>query len=367
MATGHDLANAQRYLEQRRHDLRVQSWRTPVVFPIETPIDEPPIWSSMPETVRAYPSLLAAAMRDGRAPEMRVYLMLKAFDQTGRGVVPVGDVITLLTDASSPYRVCGRRRLRGILADGEGVFWTRSKKTDAKRETYIDIYLRSPARVAVVLSIGRMKGRPVLLPIDDLTGGIQATRAAFLAAWHEGRADDDGRANPISQATIEQMTGISAPSQWRYKVVAGIHARRNIAISPMAWRAEHRQDEAYRRGGVFRFTDHKGRRGKRGRKYIAWAIPCTYTTNLSPAPKGRLQKINRAIDLVIDGKPKGTQGNDRDEVIELYHHDGARAAKLYDRNPEHDRYIYEGGMLTPDARRPAKMTGAGRWDVLIAS
>jgi hypothetical protein len=288
-----------------------------------------------PTTVKVYPPLLAAMLDAGLAPVGRVYELLKAKDHAGRGCFDIAEVRDLLTAKDSSWRVCGRRRLRGILADGDGTCWTRD---DRDR-----IWLHGPARIAQALDCGRLRGVPVALPVAALLAGLAETKAAFLASWHAGRVDGEGNSTPISQAAIRKETGVSEVTARRYHKIAGVKTQRNIAISDLPWR-EHMADETYERGrGVFRFVDRQGKRGKRGRGYVAWHMPATYTAPYSQSPKGRQRKINRQIDLVIST----TRGNSR-EVNRLYYLKGSAAAKAHSRQPDDDHYLRGKPSLIPD-------------------
>jgi hypothetical protein len=130
-------------------------------------------------TVKGYPPLLAAAIKAGKAPAARVNVLLKARDRDGRGMVDVAEVRELLTAKDSDWRICGRRRLRGILAEGAGTFWHR--EVDKKRG--IDrLWLFRPARIAEALGCGRLRGMPAAMPVEALLDGLTATKAAFLAS-----------------------------------------------------------------------------------------------------------------------------------------------------------------------------------------
>jgi hypothetical protein len=289
-----------------------------------------------PTTVKVYPPLLAAILDAGLAPEGRVYELLKARDDEGRGCLDIAEIRDLLTAKDSPWRICGRRRLRGILAKGDGIFWQRYTKDR--------LWLNGPARVAQALDCGRLYGLPAALPVAALQAGLAETKAAFLASWHTGREDAEGNSMPISQAMIRKMTGISEVTQRRHNKLAGVKTQPNIAISDMPWR-DNMADATYERGrGVFRLVDRRGKRGKRGRGLVAWHMPASYTSPYSQSPKGRLRKINRQIDLVIST----TRGNSR-EVNRLYYLKGKAAVKAHSKQPDDDHYILRKPSLIPDA------------------
>jgi len=289
-------------------------------------------------TVKVYPMLLAAMLKANLATAGRVYALLRADDHQGRGCHEIADVRELLTSKDSAWRVYGRRRLRDILAEGDGIFWT---SDDRGR-----LWLNGPATIAGALGCGRLRGFPVNMPIAPLLAGLAETKAAFLAAFHAGRADAEGNSAPISQAAICELTGISPATQRRYHKIAGVEVQHNIAISDQPWR-EHMADATYERGrGVFRFVDKQGQRGKRGRGYVAWHMPASYTSPYSQSPKGRQRKINRQIDLVIST----ARGNSR-VIYRRYFLKGGAALKAHSRHPDADHYLLRKPAMIPDVRQ----------------
>ena len=302
----------------------------------------------LPDTVRAYPSLLAAARRGGRVPLMRLYLLCKALDPDGSGVVSLGQVKQYYTLKDSPYRVFTPRRLRQVLGQGVGLFWDRH--TDDR------LWLRSPDKIAAGLGVDHIAGAPVALPVWPLLDGHHEAAAAFHAAWLTTRGDDP---NPISRQTITSITGACKSSQIAYDVTASIQARRNIGIVGNATK-DQLQDAAWRYGHAFKFKDHAGRVGRRGWVYVAINLPSSYQSPYATLPKGRQRRINAALhDLVSMGR-----GKCDDTIQRIYHGDGATAADAYNRNPGHDHYYRHGAGLKPTAARPPKLEGVGLWAVL---
>ncbi len=338
----YELLKQQKVLLQRRQAEGV-TYRPPApkVGQFKPP-QKAKAWPELPEAVRHYPSLGIGFIKNEVAAAGRVWLLLRAYDQAGRGCLYIRQIRELLTSKSSPWRTVGRRRLRQILKDGEGIFW--------HRYTADRIWLRSPARIALALNSGRLTGSPIELPIVELLGGLSHTRAAFLAAWHAGRGSD----KPISQATIRELTGIPESTQRRYNRTAGVRAERQIAVSAVKCdiddghqviKGEHNDQAAiehlaYGHGRkTFAFYDHEGKRGKRGLVYVAWPLPNIYQSSYQRAAKGRLKKHNRQIDLVI----KGAQGNGR-KVAQIFYPKASQAAKAYNRDPQNDAYFPAAGL-----------------------
>jgi hypothetical protein len=265
------------------------------------------------ESVKLYPDIALGMLRQEQAPAGRIWLLLRAMDAQGRGWLYVDDVRALLTRKGAQFRVCGWRHLRNLLHDGEGLFWHRDKER---------IWLHSAANVAISLEVARLTGRPVALPVEVLLKGIGTVRAHFYASFHSGRKHD----NPVSRATLEDISGVNAPVQRYYEKATGVRKQRNLAVGEQ-YTDQNVQNRAWHHGSaVFDFIDHHGRQGPEKRHYVAWWLPNSYEGCHQNCPKGRMKKINRQIALVKNGR-RGTVCRTR-----LFHHDGAGAAKAHRRS-----------------------------------
>ena len=213
-------------------------------------------------------------------------------------------------------------QLRNLLAEVGGGFWER----DAER-----VWLRSAAKAAAALGVERLRGRPVGVPLEALLGGIGTVRAHLYASFHSGRKES----NPISRATLEELTGVPARTQRAYEEIAGVESERNVAVGE-PYTEEAMREQAWERGkAVFHFVDGRGRRGRAGRAYVAWHLPNAYEGPHQQLCKGRQKKINRELaDLVM----KGMRGNDRETVDRLFWPHSGAAGKAYNRKPGVDAY-----------------------------
>ena len=303
----------------------------------------------LPDIVRAYPSLLAAARRGGRVPHMRLYLLCKALDVAGSGCIDLDQVRRYFVGKDAPYRAFNARRLRQIVAEGRGVFW--------ERYTEGRLWLKSPGRLAVALDVGRLEGLPVAIPVWAIWGSHHEAAAAFYAAWHAGRGDDP---NPIGRAALARLTGAAASTQRTYDRTAEVTRQKNIAIVGDATK-ENLQEVAWRFGHCFKFKDHVGKMGRRGWVYAAAIIPSTYHTKLDPLARGRQRKANKFIHLVT----KAARGKD-DQIRTLYHVEAGAACDAFNHDPDHDHYYRRGPALTPTAANPPKLAGAHLWGVILS-
>ena len=345
------LFNAQKELQRRRATAR-RSTTFPGCMPDASanfPFDPEPIliheaWSvsaasCAAQTVVVHPTILLAMLRQHLEAPGRVWLLLRAIDRDGRGWLDVEDIRRHFTEKDSPHLICGWRRLRQLLVQGEGLFWHRD---DQDR-----LWLYGAHRIAYKLDSGRLQGFPVELPISALLGGIQSVRAAFYATFHGGRDS-----KPISRETLESLSGIPGRTQLEYDRVARVERRRNIAVGER-YSQEHAQDRAWKQGrAVFHFVDTEGRQGRQGREYVAWHLPNSYRADYQRRSRGSRKRLNRKLaDLV----KKGIPGNDGRAIEKLFFPNGALAARQYNRDPERDAYWRQ--------ENPTR-AGGGLWHVI---
>ncbi|HET6443402.1 MAG TPA: hypothetical protein VFI27_02390, partial [candidate division Zixibacteria bacterium] len=239
----------------------------------------------------------------------------------------VDDMRFHLTNKQSPLRVCGWRRLRQLLTQGEKFFWT--------RDGVGRLWINGPAKVAQALGCNRLKGKPIALPVAVLLGGIKKVRAHFYASFHSGRHTT----NPISREALRELTGVAERTQQVYDQAAKIDQRRNMAIGEK-YKKTYAEERAWQQGrGVFRFIDSNGYQGRKGQEYLAWHLPNSYQGPHEKRSKGRQKKINRQLrDLVM----KGMRGNGPEKVDRVFWSHGAAAGRAYNRNPGIDAYWAHG-------------------------
>ena len=322
-----------------------------------TPASNSPLATRHSPLIKIYPAIALGILRAERAAAGRLWLLLRHLDVTGRGMVTVAEARAALTTKDSPLRLCGRRRLRQLIAEGEGVFWAREQgrepaddrgrqttgdrppTTDHRPLTSERLRLLGPARVAAALGVRRLVGRPVGLPVAALLGSIGDARAQLYATFHSGRsrellcAGEQGArgagglafspaslrprspASPISRAALTALSGACARSQAAYERRAGIMARANIALGERvadgaaAVVGPAEQERAWQRGrALFRLKDYRGRFGRPGAVYLAWRLPNDYgaARGQQQRPRGRQKRINRQL---TDLFTKGMTGN----------------------------------------------------------
>lgn len=294
-----------------------------------------PIGSSQTNSwVKLYPDIGLGMLRQELTAPGRLWLMLRYLDREGSGVLRIDILTQRLTKKSSPMRLCGKRQLRNLLQDGEGVYWTRDKE---------HIWLRSAAKVAYTLGVERLTGRPVALPVAALLDGIGTFRAHLYTAFHSGRTKDTPygeQAMPIARETMAELSGVGRSSQRAYEERVGIEVQANFAVGDLSTK-ENQENRAWVQGqALFELKDYRGQQGKKGKTYLAWQLPNTYLGQHRHRPRGRQKRINRELkDLVMKGMPGNIgETSETQKPKKVYYPNGKLAAKAYGRDPERELY-----------------------------
>ncbi len=276
---------------------------------------------AVPEAVTAYPDLLLGFLQNEMATSGRVWLLCRLLDDAGRGWLAVDAVREALTRKGSPHRVCGWRRLRQILAEGSGTFW--------ERDDHGRLWLYGQVRVAEGLGIGRFQHNPVQLTVTQLTECIGNVKAQFYATLHSSRANAD-KANPISRATLETLTGVAGRTQQRYDERVGIEKKQAIGVGGR-YSAETDQELLWQGKATFKLIDKKGNQGEAGTTYIAWHLPNQYGAVHQSAHATQRRRLNKRLaahnstkDSTHDLANKRAQGN---VANRLFFADGRAASK----------------------------------------
>ncbi len=290
-----------------------------------------------PPEVKLYPDIGLAMLRQEQTAAGRLWLLLRLLDEEGQGWLRVANVRQLLTKKNSDTYLCGWRQLRNLLRVGEGLYWSRDQER---------IWLRSAAKVAFGLGVERLSGRPVALPLEALINGIGRFRAELYAAFHSGRVktnpDGEAQAAPIARETLTNLSGVGETTQRRYeeqlaREETAVAIQANYAIGNKANEKELEEKGWAQGQALFVLEDFRGRQGPKGRQYVAWQLPNSYTGSHQHRPQGRQRRINCQLrDLVMKGMP----GNESEaaeaaatgaERQKLYYPTGKLAAKAFNR------------------------------------
>jgi hypothetical protein len=279
-------------------------------------------------SVKLYPGIGLAMLRHGMSAPGRLWLMLHHLDPVGRGAFRVDIIKEQLTTKNSDPYLCGKRQLRNLLRDGEGLFWTRDKT---------HVWLHSAARVAHVLGVARLTGQPVALPVSALLEGIGAFRAHLYAAFHSGRvragsgatkgSPPDKRAMPIARDTLTSLSGAGRSSQRAYEARLRLRPQANFAMGETASET-NKEERAWHQGqALFELRDYRGEQGKQGKSYLAWQLPNSYGGQHQQRPKGRQKRINRQLrDLVMKGMPGNVETEGEAQAPEKRYYPNGRSA-----------------------------------------
>ncbi len=277
----------------------------------ETPAKNPPA-NTTPHTdqptdpaenwVKLYPDIGLGMLRQHSTAPGRLWLMLRYLDEAGCGTLDLDLVRQSLTAKTAALRLCGKRQLRNLLRDGEGIYWTRDKTR---------VWLRSAAKVAAALKVERLTGRPVALPVSAILQGIGAFRAHLYAAFHSGQCRETSKgaqASPLARETLASISGVGPSSQRVYEKRTRVKVQANFAIGETLTK-EAQENRMWEKGrAAFQLTDYRGQQGQPGKSYLAWQLPNTYIGQHHRRPKGRQRRINRKLkDLVKNGTP-GNRG-----------------------------------------------------------
>ena len=249
------------------------------------------------------PDIALAIIRTKRSAAGRLWYLLRALDGQGKGWHDLAAVRPLVTTPSGQYRICGRRQLRNLLRQGDGLFW----QLQADR-----LWLRRPARVAAALGLTKVVHRPVTLPLAKLLGPLKTVKAQLYAALHSARTPNHSNRNkptcsaPIARQTIENLTGLSRQTQRQYEQLARVDSRRQFAIGPNPT-PELCQELAWLRGNsLFTYRDRRGRFGQPDQSYLAWQLPNRYQGPHERLSRHRRRRLQRELTDLLT---KGTTGN----------------------------------------------------------
>lgn len=284
-----------------------------------------------------YPSLAAALLNSDLSAVGRLWFLLRAWDDHGRGFYDLDAVYSAFSGNGSPWHIGGRRRVQQLIKAGAlAGFWTLRNRRGRR---FTALQMTGPAGVARALGVSHLAGSPVGVPVADLLGGMHKANAALFSAALTLRTDDHG-GRPTSRRTLAGMTGAAASTQRTYIKTAGVEARPNYVTLPSG---------DIDQPGVFVYRGRVA--GRPGRAILARRLPNSHDPQLTARPRGRVKKINRTLNLVT----KGARG-ERLKIERIYHDTAAAAWLAWNRAYNHDHY-WPGGRTT---------AGAGLWGMVEA-
>lgn len=316
---------------QKNRPLPPSARQRPADLPASTPA------AAIEAHITLYPDLALAMLRQGQVAAGRIWLLLRHLDQAGRGWLAIAEARQQLTAPNSPWRVCGWRQLRNLLAQGDGIFWQRQQER---------IWLRSVPKAAAALGISALAAAPVLLPARHLRQKIGAVRAHFYASFHSSRVkttrSGQAQASPIARITLEKLSLVTRHTQRRYEKTAGIRRQTNIAVGAPPTPTEEQARASQHGHALFHFTDHRGKVGRAGQTYLAWQLPNSYSGPHAQRAPGQRRRLNRQLAVLLH---EGMTGNDkaeseirRNRSQRRFFSQGSQAVRHYNRAPDQDVY-----------------------------
>lgn len=279
---------------------------------IETYLDDPIQVVKQPTHITTFGTLTAAILKHDGGTVGRVWLVLRAnfAGERQSGMVSADELNQCLSEHFPQY---SQRHLRDLLNRGEGIYWQRDSRGR--------LWLTGITALAERLDIERLQGTRVIIPLADLTGKLARMRTALQAAFHASRNSD----NPISRATLRDLTGISERSQREQERQHAelIEAKANYCLDGRIDQ-ECIHEHAFRyRQSAFQFTDFIGKQGDAGDIHLAHQLPNSYTARYQCASRGRKRKINRQLNRVT----QGARGTEWQQIEGVFYDNGAKAVR----------------------------------------
>ncbi len=205
--------------------------------------------------VATYTEFNRVCLRNGIAPTLRAYYMLRHTSENGRGWHPYEAAVAVLVDRLG----ITEKRATQLLAKGSGLFWTLSGEF---------VYLFSVAKVGDLLEVNK-EGYTVYLP-EEVFEELRTFKAYLYASWfaqftrkmvkyitvNGERVSVAAGYKSISRAALRELFGVTRQTQAEYEHIT------NMDVQPQVKRyepgtdiplPEHILDGG--RGGVYGFQD----------------------------------------------------------------------------------------------------------------
>jgi hypothetical protein len=300
---------------------------------------------STQNSIRVFGHILDCLHRAGLDGPGRVWLLLRHLDPKGEGRVSLPQLRQALTEEGSSLKCLSWKRLRQLLAEGQGKLWARDTNSfDKLRTTQGWVYYFGEARIARLMNLKAIRGWAVEIPVTQLLGSIQEIRALFHDAFHSGRGD--GFREPITRRVMESRGGGDGRTQRSYEKKRGITKRANFASLGRYTKAKWQQaqgdcPEFGRIGGpAFTYVDYKGVLGTNPRKeyrakkqqhweniYIMRQLGNSYAGSLPTVKRGR-KWTNRKLKHLCKSMPlTGTFEGEGESSGRFYYRDEETATK----------------------------------------
>ena len=166
-------------------------WLSPLSEGVQNPLPNTSekTASVLLSTVAINPALLNGMVKRGHTSAGRLWLLCRAMDRAGRGVVRLDMLRQQLANKADAANYVGSwRRIRQIVARGEGVFWVRGRGRIGRGR----LYLAGASVVGRRLGIHRLERHNVKLAVADLVAGTKRGAGRFLcglSCWPSPKPD----------------------------------------------------------------------------------------------------------------------------------------------------------------------------------
>ncbi len=226
----------------------------------------------MPGYVRTYPDINFAVLKWHKHRHLRLWYLLRDLDKSGSGRL----MRKKAQKALEP--IMSQEVFRVTLIAGEGKFWEVKDRRDAEGGGQL-IELYGLAKVALSLGITKLTKSPRLIPLEAFSD-LRTFKALIYASWFD---NDDP--NPISRATIKDLSGLSIPTQVTYDKLSATQVTKNVAIiGPDLKEVPDNMKEV----GYYKTVI-------KNKEQLCKRLPNSYFCNLPQAPQRSIRRANNRL------------------------------------------------------------------------
>lgn len=225
-------------------------------------------------TVKAYIELGQAAITARQGNLYRLWLVVRAWDMTGRGVVSISELATLTAGMWS------KQSLKRHLKSGAGVWW--------RLDSFGRVWLRGLDAIVEHYAIP-IAAHPVYIPLDNLQS-LADFSAACLASMMAGKDRTIGR------STLARLYGRGSRTISTYTKKASaagiLTSTKQAAITEQPVGLAYLPDVAAQGYFIARV---------KGARVLAKHLPNLYSSKLATAAYGKVKTIARKSSLIPTG------------------------------------------------------------------
>jgi hypothetical protein len=162
-------------------------------------------------TVKTYPELNMASLRQRCERELALWYVLRCLDTSGKGYVALADLRAFVAERG----LFSSETLRRTLRKGAGALWVHGK--------HANICYTALLKLAASSAVD-LRQRPVILSLDDLRG-VARLRSSFMGTLFAGKA------RIMSRGTMAKLTGRTPRTTQNYTKTAELQVTANAVKS----------------------------------------------------------------------------------------------------------------------------------------